>query len=399
MGVDPPTRRARARRRRAPRSAGRRRRGLRPPAVVDYAVRLVLATRAPADQRPRRPRPLIAFGASPRASLGLVAAGRALALLRGRDYVLPAGRVRRRARGPASPARAVLRGAGRRRRRPTTSSNRVHHRDPTAPRSPRARSGFRARGLPGLTGSDLPEPGGRRRRALCMTAPRSAPRVESTLRRLELDVSPTSRRPAAGRPPRSRARPGTEPGEGREYQLGRRRPAHRLERHRPHRRSRTCATPSPTASSRRGSSSTARPASTSAPREFEKRDLALAAVAAVGFLTSRVRQPGRRARSSATTAPSVVPARAGREAMFALLHQIDGVPRPDGAPPAGRRPAQRAAHGGQLARRRGLVVVISDFLTDPEWQPPAAGAGGAPRRARGRDPRPAGDRAPAGRAR
>ena len=33
--------------------------------------------------------PLITYGASPRASLGLVAAGRALALLRGRSYVLP----------------------------------------------------------------------------------------------------------------------------------------------------------------------------------------------------------------------------------------------------------------------------------------------------------------------
>ena len=40
--------------------------------------------------RPRRARrPVIAHGASPRATLGLVAAGRALALLRGRSYVLP----------------------------------------------------------------------------------------------------------------------------------------------------------------------------------------------------------------------------------------------------------------------------------------------------------------------
>jgi MoxR-like ATPase len=31
----------------------------------------------------------VSYGASPRASLGLIAAGRALALLRGRDYVLP----------------------------------------------------------------------------------------------------------------------------------------------------------------------------------------------------------------------------------------------------------------------------------------------------------------------
>ena len=31
----------------------------------------------------------VSYGASPRASLGLIAAGRALALIRGRDYVLP----------------------------------------------------------------------------------------------------------------------------------------------------------------------------------------------------------------------------------------------------------------------------------------------------------------------
>jgi MoxR-like ATPase len=49
--------------------------------VVDYAVRLVLATRNLAG--------LISHGASPRATLGLVAASRALALLRGRDFVLP----------------------------------------------------------------------------------------------------------------------------------------------------------------------------------------------------------------------------------------------------------------------------------------------------------------------
>ena len=58
-------------------------------AVVDYAVRLVLATRAPAEHGLGDLVPLIAFGASPRGSLGLVAAARALALLRGRDYVVP----------------------------------------------------------------------------------------------------------------------------------------------------------------------------------------------------------------------------------------------------------------------------------------------------------------------
>ena len=58
-------------------------------AVVDYAVRLVLATRAPAEHGLEDLAPLIAHGASPRATLGLVAASRALALMRGRDYVLP----------------------------------------------------------------------------------------------------------------------------------------------------------------------------------------------------------------------------------------------------------------------------------------------------------------------
>jgi MoxR-like ATPase len=58
-------------------------------AIVDYAVRLVLATRAPADAGMEDLEKYISFGASPRASLGLVAAGRALALVRGRSYVLP----------------------------------------------------------------------------------------------------------------------------------------------------------------------------------------------------------------------------------------------------------------------------------------------------------------------
>lgn len=58
------------------------------PAVQDYAIRLVLATRHPAAQGVGI-EGLLAYGASPRASIGLVHAGRALALLRGRDHVLP----------------------------------------------------------------------------------------------------------------------------------------------------------------------------------------------------------------------------------------------------------------------------------------------------------------------
>jgi MoxR-like ATPase len=58
-------------------------------ALVDYAVRLVLATRTPAEHGMPDVAQLIQYGASPRASLGLVRATRALALLRGRDYALP----------------------------------------------------------------------------------------------------------------------------------------------------------------------------------------------------------------------------------------------------------------------------------------------------------------------
>ena len=59
-------------------------------AVAEYAVRLVMATRDPGPWGAPELVPLIAHGASPRGSLGLVQGGRALAVLRGRDYVLPA---------------------------------------------------------------------------------------------------------------------------------------------------------------------------------------------------------------------------------------------------------------------------------------------------------------------
>jgi MoxR-like ATPase len=59
-------------------------------AVADYAVRLVMATRRPREYALDDIAPLIAIGASPRGSLGLVRAAKARAVLHGRDYVLPA---------------------------------------------------------------------------------------------------------------------------------------------------------------------------------------------------------------------------------------------------------------------------------------------------------------------
>ncbi len=58
-------------------------------ALVDYVVRVITATRRPEQFGMADVRSWIAFGASPRASLGVIAAARALALVRGRDYVIP----------------------------------------------------------------------------------------------------------------------------------------------------------------------------------------------------------------------------------------------------------------------------------------------------------------------
>ncbi len=58
-------------------------------ALVDYVVRLVFATRSPKDHGMPDVGTWVTYGASPRASLGLIASSRALALVRGRDYVLP----------------------------------------------------------------------------------------------------------------------------------------------------------------------------------------------------------------------------------------------------------------------------------------------------------------------
>ncbi|PSK98475.1 MoxR-like ATPase [Murinocardiopsis flavida] len=59
-------------------------------AVAEYVVRLVHATREPGSYGLDGVAEVLEFGAGPRATLGLAAAGRALALLRGRDYLLPA---------------------------------------------------------------------------------------------------------------------------------------------------------------------------------------------------------------------------------------------------------------------------------------------------------------------
>jgi uncharacterized protein (DUF58 family) len=105
----------------------------------------------------------------------------------------------------------------------------------------------------------------------------------------------------------------------------------------------------------------------------EKRDLAVAAVAAVGFLTQRIGNrigavilEGARAET--------VPARTGRANLQALLHRTASAAKVehDGASDltAG---IQRLT---MTARRRGLMVVVSDFINPDGWQQPLRGLAG-----------------------
>jgi MoxR-like ATPase len=59
------------------------------PAVSRYAIQLAIGTRSPESVGLGELQPHIAFGASPRGPIALVTAARALALIRGRDYVVP----------------------------------------------------------------------------------------------------------------------------------------------------------------------------------------------------------------------------------------------------------------------------------------------------------------------
>ncbi|WP_229675838.1 AAA family ATPase [Hoyosella rhizosphaerae] len=58
-------------------------------ALIDYVVRVIAATRDPGAVGLDDVAQWLAYGASPRATLGIIAAARSLALMRGRDYVIP----------------------------------------------------------------------------------------------------------------------------------------------------------------------------------------------------------------------------------------------------------------------------------------------------------------------
>ncbi len=59
------------------------------PSLIQYAVKLVAATRDPEKHRIKDVKKYLTYGASPRATIGLIEGARALACLRGRSYALP----------------------------------------------------------------------------------------------------------------------------------------------------------------------------------------------------------------------------------------------------------------------------------------------------------------------
>ncbi|WBB70504.1 DUF58 domain-containing protein [Micromonospora sp. WMMD812] len=112
--------------------------------------------------------------------------------------------------------------------------------------------------------------------------------------------------------------------------------------------------------------------------ELDKRELSVAAVAAVGFLTAGV---GNRlgAQLLAPAGLRRFPARSGRTHLLGLLRALLAAPRSGAYDPAGGAPAPPDLADGlealhRVATRRGLAVVVSDFLDglpdDPDDPPP-----------------------------
>lgn len=98
----------------------------------------------------------------------------------------------------------------------------------------------------------------------------------------------------------------------------------------------------------------------------EKRDLALAAAAGVGLMTARGANRVGAMLLDGTTITTSPPAQ-GRKNLLSILDRIARSPRSDGTGPADLDLAFRRL--GAVAPRRGLVVVISDFMTEPTlWQ-------------------------------
>jgi uncharacterized protein (DUF58 family) len=101
--------------------------------------------------------------------------------------------------------------------------------------------------------------------------------------------------------------------------------------------------------------------------QCEKRDLAVAAAAAITHLTVR---GGNRVGAVVTNGPRTVrmPARPGRLNAQGLMRRIVQTPRAEPGDPTDLAAAVNMLN--RPPRRRGMAVVISDFLADPSWERP-----------------------------
>ena len=360
--------------------------------VVDYAVSLVLATREPA-RLPARPSSTScsAFGASPRASLGLVAAARALALLRGRTYALPQDVfdvapdiLRHRlvltyealAQGltvehllarllstvPAPRVSPSQDPAAAPTSPPTSSVPPA----PPAPRPVRSRLAGAGLALRGALFMSLAEPSRSANDGLRLTSQSNRPPSIATgpssevLRRLELTVTRRLDGLLQGDYRGLVPGHGTEPGETRPYQPGddvrridwnvtarTRRAPHPRDDRRPRARDVGAGRPLGQPRLRHRRLREARPR---AGRHRRRR---------LPHRSARGNRIGAVVLDGETTA--TVPARTGRAHLQAVLHRALQAAKDDH--PGAVRPRRRRSQRSRWpTRRRGLVVVVSDFL-------------------------------------
>ena len=331
----------------------------------------------PGARRPGRPaRRYVAFGASPRGPIGLVHAARALALVRGRRYVLPqdvrelapdvlrhrivldlrgAGRgghdrpgARARARGRAAcRASSCAREDGCVTRTRLPSTPRAHA---GAARARAAARGARcgpstwrcARRIDGLLARRVP------RRPTSATAP--------SWRRSGRTCRATTSAGSTGTPPRAPA-------------------------------SRTCASTSPSAPLTTWLVLDTSASMTFGTADRRKADVAEGVALALGHVASR-----RGNRLGLVTFGGPTPARCrprqGRAGLLATLLALREAARARArtAPTSLGATLERVA---RVARGRALVVIVGDLRGPRDWRRAAGPARRPPRRARDRDPRPA----------
>ena len=316
------------------------------PALISWTVTVATATRRPAEHGLGDIAEYVSFGASPRGPISLVSAARALALIRGRDYVVPA--TSRRSSATRSVTGSCSRTArSRRRSRPTRSSTRC------SPPCRRRRSTSAARTT---TAADARSP------TRTPEQPGPGPLSTSSLRALELSVGRRVDGLLAGDYRSAFAGVGSELWQVRPYEPGD--DVRRIEWNvtartgEPHVRvelaERVLVTWLVLDASASMSFGTG---------ERRKADVAEGVAIAVGYAATR--RGNRLGTVSFGDAPSVERPRQGRRALLDTLRLLRELPT------AGSATLGSALElADRVVRQRALVVVVSDFRGPIDWQSP-----------------------------